>query len=438
MRRFLPFLLVLFLCLPVTADELETRLLQTAERIDRLYGLAGPGVGCLLYDPCYVLAFGELRPEGSWNGNLLTEADDATLARLAPVAEEMGYRLQRRERGLQVQSLRGLALVSRESKLPGVYPFDPAEGWKGWDQWFRRVGDKMEKSDTPQVGHTLIGLALGYPDTAVSGYLAGLNQPVHHARAVGTHIRGTNYLENGQPNFDMMPEDISKPDVMRTCERWGDFLSRFYGLPQVRKRLGESAFLEARRVRKKRIHWSADEMWLSGQFDSVSVAFENPTGGITRQHELVLRDHIEELEALVFSGAPPYRWLHACQRWAYEDGREIRFGDEHFTRWLFMGAFEHNPERTRLYRAVNRVQPQLIRGILAHQMDSLDWRIKRGNKRFPPVSAFVLLLEHPVFRQDFSKLTPERRQRYLDFLDRHREHRKLRSIINDPLYRSQL
>ena len=430
---------LLLLGLPSLADPLQERVQRTQDRIDQLYLLAGPDVGCHLYDPCYVLAFADLRPEGGWNGEPLPPEDWELIERLDHVALSFGCSLVLTQGALSVRSLEGLELVSSETKFPWApEPFESEDGFEGWEKWSRLAFLNLRATDASNAEGIHTGLMFGYPDSAISSFMAEADSLIPNQFAVFSDIAGADRLANGQPDFLIMPQDVKAPDVVRTVERWGEFLDAFYRSPQVSARLKDRRFLAARGRRKPLLASEQRERWDRGENLASTLLFDPARSQeITRGDELALLENIEELEDLIRSGAPPFEWVELLQRRAVEQGLKAWVTPEKTRYWLWFGGYPESAEhRRRFYRAVLATKPayflDVCRQKLEEALEPPDE--KRGRKN---ANRVAYLLAHQEFEKLFRSLSEAEKAPFLELVRGLQDDEQVRRVLSED-WRSQL
>ncbi len=392
---------------PVQAQDLAE---ETAARIDRYYQLVGPEVGCRLYDPCYVLTLAELRPAGRWNGNpFKDEAHKAKFEALDRVARTQGFSFRvSADGGLEVLSLNGLKRLSANSGFTWLEPFPDSGGWAEWEDWTLKsmaaaqAYAQQQGIEREDIGfHLVEGFMLGYPQAAVESYMFASSDPVHHARAIDVGMAHSMELENGAPDYSILPESCLDPTILKQADTWEQFLARFYALPEVRNRSTAAPFMAARRRLKGELHHSLNEIWWSGY--ELEHPWQLRRSAHTRHHERVLYRHQEELERMVLDRRPPQDWILACQRWMTEDGSPGHFSERVLDNWYWFGGWGFSPQRKRFSQAVDQVQPQLF---LALAKKRLEQRQSQTGEPWS-LNETQLLYRHPLFRKRFKDLSPE-------------------------------
>ena len=424
---------------PTFADPLQERIQRTQERIEQLYTLAGPVVGCHLYDPCYVLAFADLRPEGGWNGEPLPPEDWELIERLDHVALSFGCSLQLTQDGsLSVWSLKGLELVSSETKFPWApAPFESEDGFEGWQKWSKTALLNLQATEAADPYGTHTGLMFGYPDSAISSFVADATSLIPNQSAVSSGIAGADRLSNGQPDFRIMPQDIKAPDVVRTVERWGEFLDAFYRSPQVSARLKDPCFLEARGRRKPLFLSEQRERWDRGEGLASKLLFDPAREQeITRADELALLENIEELERLIRAGSPPFEWVELLQRRAVEQGLKAWVTPEKTQRWLWFGGYPESVEhRRRFYRAVLEVKPAYFQDVCRQKLEETLNPADEKNER-KEANGVAYLLAHPEFAKYFRGLSEAQRAPFLELVRVYQDEEQVRRVLQQFWARS--
>lgn len=416
--RLLCFLILLGV--PSLADPLQDRIQRTQERLEQLYSLAGPEVGCYLYEPCYVLAFADLRPEGGWNGGPLPPEDWELIKRLDRVALSFGCSLRLTPEGsLSVLSLKGLELVSSETRFPWAPgPFQSDEGFAGWQEWSRVALRNLQATDASDPDGIHTGLMFGYPDSAISSFMADAYTLIPNQSAVHSGITGADRLVNGQPDFLIMPQDIKAPDVVRTVERWGEFLDAFYRSPQVLARLKDPRFREAR-VRRGTLPSSEQrERWDRGENLASRILFEPARDHkITRADELALLENIDELELLIRKEAPPFEWVELLQRRAVQQGLNAWVTPEKVQRWLWFGGYVESVEhRRRFSKAVLEVKPAYFQDVCRERLEAALIPQNEDRSAREQANEVAYLLAHPEFIKYFKALNRDQKAPFVELV----------------------
>lgn len=363
-------LLVVLTSATVFADPVE----KAVSRLNSLYQAGGPAVGCLLYEPCFVLALADLRPVGAWAGNPILPEEVSRVEALDRIAKEFDCSIQTYEGQLTVLSLAGLELTSSETTFAWAEPPYKAEtGWSGWNEWFRSSEVRAERLGLKRLDDYIEGLRLGYPDTAIRGYIGQERDLLRHARSVSASIRYADFLTTGEPDFDLLPEDVLAEDIERVVMRWGDFLCRFYTDPRVRELITSEEFLQARRAKRPDFVNGRNEMWMRRDHLSDKRLFSpRREDRPTREDELVLTAALGELEESVARGEPPYEWVLLLQRQAFRENRRSWITPELLREWIWLGGLGLSPHRLKLFEIVDEQSPELVEALLHQRIKTIQ------------------------------------------------------------------
>jgi len=413
--RLIVVLLFILLCSPVWANPPEETARLTAERIERYYTILGPETGCRLYDPCNVLTLAHLRPVARWNGRPFTEQRHReAFEKLNRTSRSEGHHFSVDKHGrLTIRSLTALKRDTHRQAPAWITPFPKDGDFEDWDAWSKstaqlagRYAEEKSYGREDLTFHLIEGFLLGYPPAAVEQYMTKSDDPLHHSRAIAAYIPNSMILENGAPVFDILPEQAGDPSISARAGEWGNFLETFYALPSVRARITSPVFLQSRTALNPELYHSYHEMWWRGA--KLEHCWDLPTQQLTSAQESVLLQHIEELEALIHSKAPPLVWQRACQEWLYQDGTGENFGSQPFEQWFWYGAFGFSPERERFYKAVSEVQPSLMKALLKKKLKRRQEMIDTTDRSsFWGLREAQILYRHPEFRKRFRDLSPE-------------------------------
>lgn len=133
---------------------------------------------------------------------------------------------------LNIESLDGYVEVSERTNIPGIEPFDPAEGWDGVDRWINSNWANIEQlqqsgefNPSIEAGHVVLGVMKGYPDSAILGHLKHLDDETPTELS---QIPYSDYYDCPQTNFSYPVELADEPDIINRQQRWGQVLERFY------------------------------------------------------------------------------------------------------------------------------------------------------------------------------------------------------------------
>ena len=224
----------------------------------------------------------------------------------------------------------------------------------------------------PRLDHYVEGLRLGYPNTAILGYIGENSDPVRQLRSISVDIPYADFLSSGEPNFHVMPEDVLAEDVSRVVDRWGELLTSFYSDPRVKRRITSPEFLRARREKRTDFVNGRNEMWIRQEYLSDRRLFEpHREGGPTRNDELTLISALGEVESAILKGEPPFEWVRILQREALLQNRGAWITAEVLRDWIWFGGLGESPYRSQLFTQVNAESPALVIALLRQKIQKL-------------------------------------------------------------------
>lgn len=141
---------------------------------------------------------------------------------------------------LNIRSLPGYAWASRQSKLPGVTPFQPKSltDWQGLNEWHHKTIEQIKESWASKltneqileevVDHAYIGVSLGYPDRAIEDLQQDILSGSNHRDLVDSTIPFMDVREGAQANYEFHKRHLTDPEIMDHQKAWGDLLYNFY------------------------------------------------------------------------------------------------------------------------------------------------------------------------------------------------------------------
>lgn len=234
-------------------------------RVSTTYEEVGSRLGVYLVNPNVVLTLADER--GS--ADLPVQASAKELRRFVARANDVllpeGCRIVihagphrpsflRGQADLEIVSLAGLAQVSARTTLPGISPFDAKSSWDGLREWCTQTRASVIAAQ--QAGklpahvdpvHFEIGLALGYPDRAMLGYLPVADDAWDEDKCVDARIPFSDRYDCAQPIYSFLKTDEADPAIVEHQRRWGQVLARFYGSSWHERLHRDPDFLRARR-----------------------------------------------------------------------------------------------------------------------------------------------------------------------------------------------
>ena len=217
-----------------------------------LFERAGPRLGCRFVESCYLLALGDLRPNGSWNGFIREPQDtdgevlDALNRELVPGGLSLHPAGTGRSWGLY--SLGGLELRTRQCSFPWVPRYERSSWWEGFYLWRDRFWKACEEQFEPGWGWFDEGFMLGYPDQALLDYPS--MKAAGWKGTVAAPLELADLYRCGLPNFLQWPESREDPDIQGVVSAWSQFLKCAYASPGHLQLRSRPDFLEARRLQE--------------------------------------------------------------------------------------------------------------------------------------------------------------------------------------------
>lgn len=133
-----------------------------------------------------------------------------------------------------VESLAGYERISRQSRMPGIEPFNQSGGFAALEKWrgnfYWNLKKAQEEGQLPKeldLDNISAGIQRGYPDIAIidfSQYISeGRKRPIAEM-----HIPYTGTYEEAEPNYTVFPEHADHPDVLANARELGALLQGFY------------------------------------------------------------------------------------------------------------------------------------------------------------------------------------------------------------------
>jgi hypothetical protein len=412
-------ILALLLFTPALAQPARV---QAADLILELYEEAGPGLGCLLFEPDIFLTLSGHKTQSRWIENVVTQADAPTVEKLNRALEKHGSRLVIDDEYFYAQSLVGLEESIARSGLTWLIPFDKASGWEGLEAW--RIEQRNQLDDESL---EVLSFMQGLPDSAVRG--RGIDKDlIDFDMRISTDLPYSRVLMGSGVNFFMSPKYAADPDVLEVTRRLGEELRTFYLHDQVRQVIRTPEFLNARKERRPDLESDdRSEKWLRGDYDMWSVFEVSSTTGVTVERERVLIENIDELEKRIRAGDTPPEWARwLSQQNSRLDNAPLTGSD--IRAWIWKGGYSRAPAaRKRLYDVIKEVAPGYIDQLAGNYLE--DWLEDDGSwdKRT------YVLLSHPDIKTHFAGLGPSEKARVREILSRS-EHVLVRALAQDSPY----
>ncbi|MBI4079350.1 MAG: hypothetical protein HY429_03585 [Candidatus Levybacteria bacterium] len=248
---------------PLTGEE-------TAKVIAEMYDILGPTNGCILVNPNTVLAVAGLKGNADLPSPLLNDEEAEKIDMLNRQMEShgvhLGYPRNYRERlvtQLSFESLRGIEYKSRQTKLPGYFPYDSGTGRQGLREWQMRVQRNIRKINRDgrlsdeTVGIYDDGVRLGYPDQAIRDFADWYEEGTQdHSKLTEADILSVNtyaqQYKGNVPEFDYYPSSAENPEIQEYIRKARETLDGFYKSEWHIKTAQDPSFLAARKERDER------------------------------------------------------------------------------------------------------------------------------------------------------------------------------------------
>lgn len=380
---------------------------QTNERIEALTKILGPELGSLLDDAEAVFTIAGLQP--SYLRAFEGFRDGALLERAQKESAKLGLILSLDETGIQLDSTQGLERFTSRSRLPWLRKFKSTEGHNSIQEWYKL--QELPSSEANSFSF-FIYLQKGAHDAILESLLKTSQDPSAEARELPVTFPFAEDFRASMFSMMVLPEFVD--DSFRDWhEERAQFAAEFYQLPEVRNRMREVWWRQAREQHSLSTLLPKTEHFLLRKYSVSSV----PEGYLTEsQQELVLLKHAEDWARLIRSGAPPAQWLRSFLKWSGEDGLTDPVSQQDLEGWLWGGALESSASRTLAYRALKEVQPNYFHQESERRLR--DWlEIEESRSEGAPEEsdgqALLLLFSHPEVKNSFSKCPPELRSSLL-------------------------
>ncbi|GEM_PF-4718114 len=219
---------------------------ETAKVIAEMYDILGPTNGCILVNPNAVLAVAGLKGNADLPSPLLNDEEAEKIDMLNRQMESrgvhLGYPRNYRERvvtQLSLESLRGIEQKSRETKLPGYFPYDSGTGRQGLREWQMRVERNIRKINRDgrlseeTLGIYYDGVRLGYHDQAIRDFADWYQKETRErgdlaeADILSVNPYAQKYKGN-VPEFDYYPSSAENPEIQEYIRKARETLDGFY------------------------------------------------------------------------------------------------------------------------------------------------------------------------------------------------------------------
>lgn len=244
--------------------------LETAKLAESLYSQLDPVIANRLVDPNVVLTLAGLKGVAdipwiepiSTNGAKIDAVNeqfesrglffrydvDRQVANLDNFPEDVG--------SLSLINLKGIEKATKQSKLPGMIPYDSRTGLEGYTPWIDSCNASIEAEKEQgrldpelQTWVILSGKVLGYPDQAVMDFEEAIRTDQSEKLKtvkILDEVPFANHYRGAIPEFDYRPEHADDTDIVAFRENAINILQEFYD-SEWHKSLSENEeFLAAR------------------------------------------------------------------------------------------------------------------------------------------------------------------------------------------------
>jgi hypothetical protein len=225
---------------------------QTAELISGIYGDLPPQFRQHLVDSNIVLTLAGLK---GFTYGLIDVESEKDVPSMEAGAEKFNEYLklhdpevrvllnpeiqQRRSDGsnflsIAVENLRGYEQTTKETQLPGVPLFKATNGFDRLEEWQNECVEGLEAAQKegkipPEFEVEVIfqGIELGYPDLAITDFA----QWIAKNRSFELEEVPINYAhtyKEAVPMYDVKPEHVTNPSIIRHSQRLSNVLKGFY------------------------------------------------------------------------------------------------------------------------------------------------------------------------------------------------------------------
>lgn len=385
---------------------------KAMELATTLYQIAGPKIGCLFVEPCFLLCLGDLRPYAAGDGYMVDPGpeDQVALDKLNAYLIPRGYSVHPHGANadgqiptFSLRSLRGLERRTQSTKLSWVPAYDRATGWNGYYDWkdatYARLPNDQFAFDRVE------GIMLGYPDAAVDGYheLVWDGWPT----TVEAYIPDAYFNFCGAPVFNLSFRQASNAGVVETESSWQSFLSQAYAGPTNQKLMADPAFQAARVRRQAAIDgkplFEGDPRF--GESRRLGLTVKSaPVALSTRQERWLSENSVQAIQALRDSPE-----LGAVAKL----GASAEVIDQHVWKWILRGSAGSDPTSVALFEAfVTHNSPgfeQMYRRELGRRAQAI---VARESSQDPAWDgqALTQMLDSPYCRQHLPTFPVEEQQ----------------------------
>ncbi|OHA01033.1 MAG: hypothetical protein A3C11_00975 [Candidatus Sungbacteria bacterium RIFCSPHIGHO2_02_FULL_49_12] len=243
-------------------SEIEPSAERAVERCRLIYDSIGPEVGCVFVEANMVLTLADCRGQTEtpiWNPDDIDRKEVEDLKKLSIEGVRSSSSEGKRPQfgpyiNLDVESLAGYEIATKNRKIPGILPFRAAEGWAGFDKWrketLRALEFCKENGSFPpysNVAHLYHGIVKGYPDEAVLDADAyyGVLRKIGKKSAT-SRIPLAKYYGGAQPLYTYLPKTEGSLDILEHERDWQKVLEEFYASEWHRQIAVTPAFIKAR------------------------------------------------------------------------------------------------------------------------------------------------------------------------------------------------
>lgn len=217
----------------------------------------GAGACARLVESNIVLTLAGERGQTEYFGDSL-EAGETDAKLLNPILEAAGIRLsalpsQGGRLLMNIDSLEGYERVSKNSRIPGIEPFDKSGGWEGLQNWVTTSSKGVNEAclDRRIVTHgtpdnIFAGAIKGYPDRAVIGIFSIPDTYENMGLFNKARIAHADAYDAAQPIYTFLKDDANSPDIIEHQQRWSEILEQFYESDYHKRLAAQPEFIAAR------------------------------------------------------------------------------------------------------------------------------------------------------------------------------------------------
>lgn len=414
--------------LPTIAESQENEARQTAVVLKKLYDSIDSEMGAYLYEPRFVLCLGgQLTQTSSYNYKIVGQPD---FGRLNSLCQELGVRFKQSGSTFGLQSKKALAKHSAESKLEWVEPFAQEGDWEDFESWETKNRERFRNASFKHSDWERWNFLAGSPDSAIVAERALRDYSFRLSLTVSADVACANFLDGRDANFYVPLGAVNAPDCLARRQEWSDFLTAFYGLPEVRSLLSSSEFGERRRKLRPKGILPKTEAWLRKEV--VYQPFSSERSFRTKlPQERVLLAHKDDLATLIADpnitgpeiGSQVYQW-------GLEASPPVQMNLDSLFNWIWTGGYKVGTHRDEVYESLLKSRPDLLSQESKRQVSA--WLEQTPKKEDP--NAILRLFRHTAVKDYFRASDQNTQDEIRARMENASFDRRVRILLGQPPY----